>query len=393
LKPESKLESHIARWVAAGVIDSAAADRIRAFEAGDENRATLRWPVVLALGIGGLLVGAGITLFVAAHWDELSAAQRFSLVLVLVAMFHVGGALVAEKFSALSTTLHAIGTIALGAGIFLSGQIFNLQENWATGILLWAVGAAVGYFLLRQWPQAAFVALLIPAWLVGQWDLSVGLRRSSELPIAVGLISLALAYLSARAGDGASPERKAIAWIGGMAFLPVTIIGVWAAIDSSYSSYYGNGQVISPAALTIAWLIAIVAPLVLAWFLRRAEVWTNVIAAAWSCLVIFAARNTRTQVGGYRSDSDFGMVLILYFLCGSGAVGLIAWGLRDRRKERVNLGVAGFALTVLFFYFDCFMDKLDRSASLLILGVLCLAGGYALERTRRRLVARMEASS
>jgi hypothetical protein len=39
------------------------------------------------------------------------------------------------------------------------------------------------------------------------------------------------------------------------------------------------------------------------------------------------------------------------------------------------------------------MGKLGRSASLLILGLLCLAGGYALEVTRRRLVARMELPS
>jgi len=35
----------------------------------------------------------------------------------------------------------------------------------------------------------------------------------------------------------------------------------------------------------------------------------------------------------------------------TGAIGLIAWGMKEARKERVNLGIVGFALTVLFFYF------------------------------------------
>jgi uncharacterized membrane protein len=392
LKPESKLESHIARWVAAGVIDSAAADRIRAFEAGDENRATLRWPVILALTIGGLLMAAGITLFVAAHWDELSTVQRFALVLLMVAVFHVGGALVAEKFSAFSTTLHAIGTIALGAGIFLSGQIFNLQENWATGILLWAAGALVAYALLRQWPQAALAAVLIPSWLVGQWDVMFGTRRATELPIAVGLISLSLAYLSMRTGESADSTRKALAWIGELMFLPFVIIGIYVGIDYTYTSGYYKDVPVSAAAQAIAWLIAIAAPIALAWFFRRTEAWTNAVAALWAYLVIEAARHTRTRTGGYTSNSDFGMQIILYLLCAAGAIGLIAWGLRDQRKERLNLGVAGFALTVLFFYIDGFMGKMDKSASLLILGIICLAGGYALERTRRRLVARMESA-
>jgi hypothetical protein len=48
-------------------------------------------------------------------------------------------------------------------------------------------------------------------------------------------------------------------------------------------------------------------------------------------------------------------------------------------------------LTVAFFYFSSIMDKLGRSASLIGLGVLFLLGGWALERTRRRLIARLEA--
>jgi uncharacterized membrane protein len=77
-------------------------------------------------------------------------------------------------------------------------------------------------------------------------------------------------------------------------------------------------------------------------------------------------------------------------MCALGSIGLIAWGLMEARKERINLGVAGFALTVLFFYFSNVMDKLGRSASLIGLGLLFLLGGWLLERTRRQLVARLE---
>ena len=79
-------------------------------------------------------------------------------------------------------------------------------------------------------------------------------------------------------------------------------------------------------------------------------------------------------------------------MCSLGAIGLIAWGLKEASKERINLGVAGFALTVFVFYFSNVMDKLGRSASLIGLGVLFLLGGWALEKVRRRLVARLEPS-
>jgi hypothetical protein len=51
------------------------------------------------------------------------------------------------------------------------------------------------------------------------------------------------------------------------------------------------------------------------------------------------------------------------------------------------MGMAAVAITVLTFYFSEVMDKLGRSASLIGLGVLFLAGGWALERLRRQLVA------
>ena len=61
--------------------------------------------------------------------------------------------------------------------------------------------------------------------------------------------------------------------------------------------------------------------------------------------------------------------------------------------ERVNLGTAGFALAVAAFYFSDVMDRLGRSASLIGMGLLFLGGGYLLERTRRRLLARMRGAA
>jgi uncharacterized membrane protein len=63
---------------------------------------------------------------------------------------------------------------------------------------------------------------------------------------------------------------------------------------------------------------------------------------------------------------------------------------RQASKALVNLGVVGFAITVGWFYFSNIMDKLGRSLGLIGLGILFLAGGWALERTRRKLVTGMK---
>ncbi len=364
-------KQHLEEWSGAGLIDAATVERIRAYEAGHEKAHGLRWPVLLAIGLGGLLLGGGVLLFVAAHWDGLSPAARFSLVLGLVALFHIAGALTAERFAVLSGTLHAVGTVCLGAGIFLAGQIFHLEEHWPTGVMLWALGAGVGWALLRDWPQAALVALLAPAWLGSEWIAATHGWGGSEQLLVQGLLLLALTYLTALLPGEESATRKALAWIGGLAVLPLTV---------SVLAFDAFSEVELPGSyLVLGWAAALALPLGLAWGLRREAAWMNGVAALWVIVL--------GMVGPPRDDwSELG----IYLVCALGAIGLIAWGLKEARKERINLGVAGFALTVLVFYFSNVMDKLGRATSLIGLGLLFLLGGWLLEKARRRLVAQLE---
>jgi uncharacterized membrane protein len=369
-------EGELERWVEAGVLDSTAAERIRAWErshggpSAPRQTPGLRWPVRLALGLGGLLVGAGVLLFVAAHWDALSPGQRFDLVLATVAGFHLVGAAADARWPALGATLHACGTVALGGGIFLSGQIFNLQEHWPGGLLLWALGALLGWLLLRDWPQAMLVALLTPAWLAGEWSVATA-GQHGEGVMATGLLLLALVYLGARpdAGRDDSSTRRALVWIGGIALIPTAFLVV-AASDARH----GLGNLTS-IRLVAGAAVALGAPLGLAWLLHRT------ITPVFLGLVVWTALGPilSTQRG-----------VVPYIWAAGLSLGLIAWGVLERRAERINLGVAGFALTVLVFYFSSVMDRLGRSASLIGLGLLFLGGGWVLERTRRRLVASVQ---
>jgi hypothetical protein len=83
--------------------------------------------------------------------------------------------------------------------------------------------------------------------------------------------------------------------------------------------------------------------------------------------------------------------LLIFAWCALGSAGMIAWGIHEYRAERINLGMAGFALTILLFYFSNVMDKLGRSTSLIVLGVAFLTGAWYWEKLRRKLVARVNA--
>jgi uncharacterized membrane protein len=354
------------RWTAAGLLDAALADRIRAWEQEHRPAQGLRWPILVALAFGALLLGAGVLLFVSAHWDDLSAAQRMSLLVLMIGGFHAGGAAAAGRFEGLSIALHTIGSVALGAGIALAGQIFHLSEHWPTAVLLWAVGTALAWAVLRHWTQATLTAILVPYWLASEWWVRTSAKGDEAALVAAGICALSFTYLSIRRTQNDSALRNALGWLGGIALLPAAF---FVALP--------EWRNMTPGPHVIAWLVAILGPLGLAWGFRGSGAVWNAVAIGWT--LVLAAVHSGT-----------GDHLLVYPWCALGAVGLVAWGIFESRAERINLGIAGFAITVFAFYFSSVMDKLGRSASLMILGLLFLGGGWLLERTRRRLVARIQ---
>jgi len=364
-------EGHLDRWTTAGLMDADSASRIRAWESKRSGPQGLGWPIRIALAFGAILLAAGVLLFVSAHWDELSRAGRMSLLVATVAVLHGGGAAVARRFEGLSVTLHAVGSVALGAAIALAGQVFNLSEHWPGAVLLWAIGCALAWLLLRHWTQGALCAILFPWWLAGEWDTRVPFADSrAMLPVWVGLCALSFAYLSARRSPADGAFRKALGWLGGLALLPT------AALVATYGFWERGNVAWGSEAYGIAWTVALAGPLLVALALDvRRGVW-NGVAIVWTLAL--------AAIGSSPHES-----MALYGWCAVGAAALAAWGMRDGRAERVNLAVVGLAITVLSFYFSSVMDKLGRSASLIGAGILFLGGGWALERMRRRLMAHM----
>ena len=69
-----------------------------------------------------------------------------------------------------------------------------------------------------------------------------------------------------------------------------------------------------------------------------------------------------------------------------GSAGLMLWGSTEARAERVNIGTVLLATTLIGFYFTEVMGRLDRSISLLGLGLFFLLGGWGLNRLRQALL-------
>jgi hypothetical protein len=314
------------------------------------------------------MLGAGVLLFVSAHWDALSPGIRFFLVLTLVGLFHAAAAFAGARYQPLSAALHGVGTVSLGAGIFLAGQIFNMAAHWPSGILLWAIGAWCAWLVLRHGTQLFFAALLTPAWYVSEWLLALeraGRRSWDSEPItgcAIALLALTYFTLPREAHE----RRGVVVWLGGVLLPPALLL--LAIVSASRIRM----PVVPTTTLVVAWTIALGVPLCLATYVRRAAAWINGVAIGWLLLLLWL--------------STFRWTLLIEAWWALGALGLVGWGVREGRTERINVGAFTFGVTVIVFYFSNVMDKLGRSASLIAFGLLFLAGGWALEHGRRRLV-------
>jgi len=161
--------------------------------------------------------------------------------------------------------------------------------------------------------------------------------------------------------------RVALTWIGGLALLPATLA---VALERHA---YGPTAATEPGVLAIGWSCAILLPLGFTYLFRRSATWMNLAAAIW--------------VVGLNLAAQAQFDILLYGWCAVGSAAMVAWGIYEFRAERINLGMAGFALTIVFFFFSSVMDKLGRSASLIALGILFVGGGWYWEKLRRKLVA------
>ncbi len=379
-------ERYLVRWRSAGLLDESTDAAIRQYEESQEKPSGQRWQVIVALVLGGILLGAGVLLFVAAHWDDVSPVGRLALVIGMLALFHGAGIVTRERFGGFATTMHALGTVASGAAIALVGQIFNMQEHWPAAVMLWAVCALAGWWLLDDEFQQVLALLLVPAWIVSEWSYRAGVYSGSDIYMARMIAVLAAVYLTAFLHS-----RRRVVFGILFAVASVALVVATGMVSQGWHwMYYGYGHDwgFVPMPLRVGAYTILALTLGFAWVMDR----RSVLPAAAVGVMSFALpwlQVISDEHSGYSTWRRSEPMAAMYLVVAATCVFLAWWGVRQASKAVVNYGIAAFALTVMWFYFSDIMGKLDRSLGLIGLGIVFLAGGWMLEVTRRRLVAKI----
>ena len=390
-----RLARETERWVADGVITVEQATALRARYATAESASEPRGRAAAALGmIGAIAVGFGVIGFFAANWDGMSHAVRLALLTLAVAAAYAGGYQLRERTGRsprVGEALYLLGVLLFGASLFLVGQMYNVQAHDPLALLIWAAAAVAVAVVVRSRAIGWAALLLLTAW-VG-FEVGDALDESGD--DAAGIGALAVFYGAALYAVGtAAHERLRAGWldetgfadaarrlgllIGAAGVFVFTFSGASEALDDSGGALDGwvRVAVVFVAALALGGAGA------LALGRRpsgRAE--ALVVAAAVGLMLVAAL------AGG--NGTVYALLFNLVFA--AIALGAIYVGFVGDEPWLVNAGVALVAVDLVGRYFDVFWSALPRSAGLIGAGVLILAIAYALERQRKRLLARMDA--
>lgn len=189
----AKVSADIRRWVAEGLIEAAAGDKLLRDVEMRAGRA-LGLGAVLAM-LAALLFAAALLAFVAADWDAIPRVLRTAGLLTLVAALVAGGIVLKRRdLAGLGEAVWLAASASWGAAVVLVGQMYDLPGDESAVILAWCGGTAIAAALLRSTALAVAAAGLATAWLcseaVDAWDGSPFPTLYPALAAAVWLASL-----------------------------------------------------------------------------------------------------------------------------------------------------------------------------------------------------------
>jgi len=352
--------------------------------------------------IGAVLIAAGITLLIAAHWNEIPRGIKIAAGLLLMLGFHAGGWWLREvqgKYRKTGEVLHLIGSCLFLANIALIGQIYNVVSRPPNAFLLWWIGIAALPWLLRSKAQHILLLLAFGIWFGFEVNEHGGLIYCESDRQVLLYALLGLGYLGAgyclrrtRFSEFAGVTEK----LGLFAFL----IFVYPLTWKDFFGGWENSEIrqwFFPALGVLALLLLMLGLKNLAaltrqwrwtWFAALLGM-TVFMATVWfGCWQLDHTGESRHCFWG-ESWSYLVGSLALFVFC----LLQIQIGIQERSQFLVNLGVTFIALDILAAYCDLFGSMARTGVMFLISGIFLIVFGVYLEKKRRSLMKQIKSQT
>ena len=395
-----RLRLEVEAWLREGLITGQQAQEILTRypdDSSDYASARRRQSLVVGLSIlGTALVGLGIITFFAANWNEIPRGVKLGALVAGVVVSYGTGYFLWQRagFTAVGVALVLLGCIIYGAGVHLIGQIYHVPVDHPNLTAFWFLGVLPMAYVTRARP-VMFLAIILflvaagfrlPYWL--------GDIQDAQAVILSSVLYLCLAVVVYAIGRAKSLFEE---WesIGGLFRALGLVIGFGALYLLTFHDLIEEAGRISRVdyrywSLTYGASVVAVAILAgLEWLRFRRSGWSVTESVEIIFIVVLLAASqvvARVPVGW---EPLYPIVFNVLFAL--SALGLMISGYLQEREGRVNLALALIALFVISRYFEFSTSLFDRSLVFVGAGVILLAGGFLLERGRRKMLTAMRA--
>jgi hypothetical protein len=345
-----------------------------------------------SLGVlGGLLVGLGVLLTVAANWSGIGdTAKVLTIVLTLVAA-HGAGIWADARGAArwVGTTAFTVATLVFAGGVFLLGQLFHVRAHDPFGFLVVAI-AASAIALLASRMVVGWIAAA--AWLAWGTHEFVDLLFTEDDALQVvgaclllGVTALAIGWVLDGVADRHAStlpdhERPLVADLDllGTPLRSVALLGLLGLLVPLSFAWHASGEELGEGGFGVATLVgAVVALGATALLARGGSLRLRArVALALAVVVVLVV------LAGLVPDGLVIGLLANAVLVGGG-LGLAVLGLVEDRRGIYAWGVAWIIATIVARYVDVMISFAFGGLGFIGAGLLLIGCGWLVGRSRR----------
>lgn len=415
----SWLYAELPGLVGGGVLDAAAAERLRAHYGPVPAASGRRVALTVCSILGAVLVGAGIILLLAHNWSGLSRAARTVVALAPLAVAQglaVFGAWRGRGSIAWREGVGIFLCLAVAAAIALVGQTYHIPGDLGGFLLVWAALILPAVYLLDAVLPAVLYLAAITGW--AGYAQSVAGQALGFWPLFA--LAAPFAWQTARR-DPYSPKALVLEWAAAIVLCIATGIslekvlpGLWIVVYAALlpvlflaGTYWfdeGEGFASKPLQFVGGTGVAVLALLLtydwpwhaIGWshwrYLERCHAgaaWVDYLLAAAlpagaAVLSVMAVRRGHPwrllygalplpAVAGYAyaaatGHAELPVLLFNVYLLALG-VGTLVWGVRSARLGVVNAGMLIVAALVVARFFDEDLGFVARGVAFIALGL------------------------
>lgn len=376
-------EDLIQKWLDEGTINHAQAEKMRADLAECKKEHRSKRQVIAFSTIGAILIGIGAILFVASNWENIGNTFKVLLLVGSTIGIHYAGyhfKYENKKYPRLGSALILLSALFFGASLFLIAQIYNINANNSTLVLVWIIGVFPLIYGYMSTPVAGLCSLLFYLWIGLLYTERTDLEKLISMKDLYLLSGIAVYFTGVLHGftEKVKHAEKTFKFMG----LQAVLIALFV---HTFKIWEYKVEIIVPVIYAISGILLLA--VLLAKPLReksrsfQADVSISIIALLMASITL-----TTIYVPESYISAPEKVYMIIFNVIFLGLLTLLLYaGYNMEDIGIVSTAMFWFILLIFARYFDFFWELLPRSLFFMLGGLVLLVISIVLERKRREL--------